>query len=155
MKIKTYVITLSKRFPSYHPRKGQNTDFGPKVYHLDKRHTIRGNYAFWKPRIDAINRGEAILSVREWIDKPYYSKQTELAVFGKGEVGIQPLDLFVDRLGKTKGIGAWIKEDEFERRNIDACELVKNDGLSMQDFFDWFRKPIDNPCIIHFTDLRY
>lgn len=153
--MKTYVLTISRKFPSYHPRKGQTTDFGFNIFHLIKKHTIRGNYEFWKKRIDQVNNGKAKLSVREWTGIPYYSKQSELFNYGKGEVGIQPLDLFVDTLGKTKGIGAWIKEDEFERRNINAGELIKNDGLTMQDFFDWFRKPIKNPCIIHFTDLRY
>jgi hypothetical protein len=153
MKIKTYVITLSKRFPSYHPRKGQPTEFGPKVYHLDKRHTIRGNYAFWKPRIDSINRGEAILSVREWIDKPYYSKQKELAVFGAGEVGIQKCDVKIATVLDSQC--AAIKVNGIDC-SIERCkEIAKNDGLSQKDFINWFKKPIVDGGIIHFTDLRY
>lgn len=153
--LKIYVITISKNFPCYHPKKGIATEFRYKIERKDKKHTVRGNYALWKKRIDEVNAGLAILSVREWTGKPYYSTQTTLFTYGAGEVGIQPLDLFIDLIGKNKAIGAWVKIDEFERRLIDTTELSKNDGLLIQDFYDWFNKPLIDPCIIHFTDLRY
>lgn len=152
--IKTFVITISRKFPSYHPLKGQFTNFNSGIVSGKKKHTIRGNYEFWKKRIDLINAGLARLSVREWIDKPYFSKQVELFNYGAGEVGIQQINLFIDTLGNNKGLGAWVAVDQ-EYKPIDVKQLIKNDGLEIQDFYDWFKKPLQNPCIIHFTDLRY
>lgn len=153
--MKTYVITISKVFPSYHPKKGIATEFRYGIEIKRKKHTIRGNYAFWKKRIDEVNNGNAILCIREWTGKPYYSPQTTLFTFSKGEVGIQPLNITVGWFGKTKGILAYIPLEDFETRLIDVKQLVANDGLDLQDFYDWFNKPLENPCIIHFSDLRY
>lgn len=75
MKLKTYVITISKKFPGYHPRKGDPTYFSSGIVSRRKKHTIRGNYALWKKRFDEIAAGRAKLSLREWIGKPYCSKQ--------------------------------------------------------------------------------
>lgn len=156
-KIKTYIITLSRFFPVTHPRKGEPTDFIDNFIKRKKKHTIRGNYALWKKRIDEINAGNAVLHVKYWIGRPYHKPgQAIIQILEKGEVGIQPIILFIDRLGNNKGIGAWVKtDDQFEAKNINAGDLIKNDGLSMQDFYDWFHKPIEDPCVIHFTDLRY
>jgi len=155
LKIKTYVITISKKFPSHHPRKGEPTNFYPQIIDDIKLHTIRGNYKFWKKRIDEVNAGLAMLSLREWSGKPYCSSQTELACFFRGEVGIQPINLTVGWFGKTRGILAYVKLDDFETRLIDVKELVKNDGLSLENFYGWFNKPLNDPAIIHFTNFRY
>lgn len=40
--MKTYVITLSEKFPTTHPRKGQETEFGRSFLNGKKIHTIRG-----------------------------------------------------------------------------------------------------------------
>jgi hypothetical protein len=153
--MKTFVITISKTFPVYHPRKGEPTNFAMNYIKKIKKHTIRGNYAFWKKRIDQVNEGVAKLEIRQWSGKPYASKQVTLDILLKGEVDVQPLSLTVGWFGKTKGILAHVLLDDFETRLIDVKELVKNDGLDLQDFYDWFNKPLENPCVIHFTDLRY
>ena len=65
--MKTYVITLSKRFPTGHNRAGEPTHFWEKfikgrdnyscIYRdfwettIPKIHTIRANYPLWKKRI--------------------------------------------------------------------------------------------------------
>lgn len=59
-KIKTYVLTLSKFFPSTHIRKGEPTSFRDAfnagqvfnrgsacLYRHPKKHTIRSNYPLW------------------------------------------------------------------------------------------------------------
>lgn len=153
--MKTYIITLSKTFPVYHPRKGELTNFKEQFLSKVKKHTVRGNYELWKKRIDEVNEGIAKLEVRQWSSKPYASKQELVDTLLKGQVGIQPINLTIDWFGKTKGILAYVKLEDFETRLIDVKELVENDGLSLQDFFDWFNKPLENPCVIHFTDLRY
>lgn len=153
--MKTYVITLSKTFPIYHPRKGEPTNFALHYIKKIKKHTVRGNYEFWKKRIDEVNAGNAKLELRQWSGKPYASKQVTLDILFKGEVGIQEIGLAVNWFGKTRGIHSYVRLEDFESRLIDARELIKNDGLDIEDFYNWFNKPLENPCIIHFTDLRY
>ena len=89
-KIKTYVITVSEFFPKTHNKSGLPTGFIDKIGSKIKKHTIRGNYELWKKRIDEIQKGNAVLSVRYWTGKPYNSKQKEVYVFGKDSgIGIQ------------------------------------------------------------------
>ena len=108
--MKTYVITLSKRFPTGHNRAGEPTHFWEKfikgrdnyscIYRdfwettIPKIHTIRANYPLWKKRIAEVERGEACLSIRQWTGKPYRSKQVEIARLTKEDgVGIQRLGI--------------------------------------------------------------
>lgn len=46
--MKTYVITLSKKFMKGHPKEGNPTNFINRFISHDKIHTIRANYALWK-----------------------------------------------------------------------------------------------------------
>lgn len=153
--MKTYVITLSERFPAYHPRRGEDTLFAKHLYYsthcdleLKKLHTIRGNYKFWKKRVDEINAGRGVLSVRQWMGKPYFSKQFELMQYDK--IGIQKCNVeFYNSFG-------FITIDKHLRYDgITVLSVCLNDGLSTQDFAAWFKKPIIDGCILHFSDLRY
>lgn len=154
--MKTYVITLSKKFPGYHHRKGDQTYFESGIVMKRKKHTIRGNYAYWKKRIDAINRGEAILSVRQWIDKPYKQPgQIEIYVLKAGEVGIQKCNV---EILKDPEAGEYASIDINKMPlfpNWSWQNVAQNDGLSPDDFIAWFKEPIIDGCIIHFTDLTY
>ena len=141
--MKTYVLMISKYFPATHNRKGEETDFSQKLFDNAKKHTIRANYDLWKYRIDQINQGKAILSVRQWEGKPYRSKQVEL--FTQSKVGIQKLEWTV--------LGWFI--DDFDS-DVTNKILAKNDGLSLQDFADWFKKyPKEPMAIIQLSKLRY
>ena len=71
--MKTYVLTVSQKFPKYHQRAGDDTNFSHLI--LDaimtknlfvKRHTVRQNYDLWANRFEKINKGEAQLSIRQW-----------------------------------------------------------------------------------------
>lgn len=148
--MKTYVITISKVFPCYHPKKGEKTGFVVKMINKEKKHTIRGNYQFWKKRIDEVNAGNAILSVRQWLGKPYYSNQHQLFKYCKGEVGIQKCSV-----GIINGNEPFIHVNDVHVAWETMNAIIANDGLEKQDFCDWFKKPIKDGCIIHFTDLRY
>ena len=170
---KTYVLTVSRNFPTTHPRKGEKTEFVLKIQNGlgitckncrevsrfdgdccgylpgqkgEKLHTIRANYDFWKKRIDEVNEGKAILSLRYWTGKPYCSKQEEFA-----------------RLDKDSGIGVQKLEDPtnfvfapIDGKTINWDEVAKNDGLSFNDFCEWFKVRKNSPmAIIHFTNFRY
>src|SRR5690606_32189634 len=117
-----------------------------KIISEEKKHTIRGNYELWKNRIDKINAGKAVLSIREWTGIPYRSPQRELAILRK--VGLQKLDM--------TSLGWFIDDCDSD---VSTPKLAKNDGLSYLDFCDWFRGKItidmEPMAIIHFTDFRY
>lgn len=172
--MKTYVITLSKQFPVGHIRTGEPTFFKerftfgqqcqfcpPEYRDMDcpecdeclrncepvKIHTIRANYPLWAKRIAEVERGEACLSIRQWTDKPYRSKQVEIARLTKDDgVGIQKVELTND-----------LSECIIGRRHYNYVDIAKNDGLHPADWLDWFREyNLTRPmAIIHFTSFRY
>lgn len=143
--MKTHVLTVSRVFPVTHPKKGLATGFPENILNKTKIHTIRGNYPFWEKRINEINEGKAVLSVRVWTGKPYQSPQKEIA-----------------RFDKNSGIGiGMIRESsniicaEIGIKTIDWVEIAKNDGLSFDDFCQWFDGAKGEMAIIHFTSFRY
>lgn len=141
---KTYVLTISEYFPKGHLRESENTFFPEKIAKQEKIHTIRGNYELWAKRAEKINKGEAILSVRVWIGKPYNSKQQEVLQFDK--IGVEKLN--------REPIGWFINDLD---NDVSTKELAKNDGLSFEDFKSWFKGQdfSEDKAIIHFTDFRY
>ncbi len=146
--MKIFVLTVSQTFPKTHPKAGVDTGFVGNVSKLftpenSKIHTIRGDTELWSKRANEINEGKAVLSIRYWSGKPYYSKQIEICRLEK--IGVQKLD-------HSNFIHAPI-----EGKTINWGEIAKNDGLSFEDFVNWFNgsdksKPM---VIIHFTAFRY
>ena len=174
-KVKTYVLTVSRLFPTTHKRKAEPTYFPEKIitgrimagfleqhfnrhglnfeiYHSSKLHTIRSNYPLWEKRIKEVQEGKAVLSLRYWSGRPYSSKQVEFAVLDKDSgCGIQDL-IFLNRNILDPIIA--INSDCLE---LDINDLYENDGLSFNDFKEWFKKyDLSKPmAIIHFTRFRY
>lgn len=170
--MKTYVITLSKTFPEKHPRKGEPTNFNDQLLNAVwrshnmsvgfpqfgmKLHTIRANYDLWSNRFKQIEAGKAVLSVRYWTGKPYHSKQMEICKLTKEDgIGVQKLEL---KLASYLPFYIEVDRIDEDRRKdvIHVGLLAHNDGLSLNDWNDWFRnydlsKPL---AIIHFTPFRY
>jgi hypothetical protein len=151
--MKTYVIILSKHFLANHKRAGEETHFKEKFLNGAKLHTIRANYPLWERRIKEVQAGNAVLSVRQWTGKPYRSKQVEIArLTAKDGVGIQKLSFDKDKDGVSS-----FKFFDIDGRCFDRKTLANNDGLSLEDWEEWFRgydlsKPL---AIIHFTKFRY
>ncbi|ULB35647.1 hypothetical protein [Proteiniphilum propionicum] len=165
--MKTYVLTVSRTFPSTHNRKGEQTYFIEKIGRAlgkgkvevyeefgqdisPKLHTIRANYPLWKKRFKEIEKGKACLSLRYWSGKPYKSKQIEFARLTKEDgIGLQIVDLRDDAgVEHLASIRDCFKADD---------RIAKNDGLIFDDFKEWFKgydlnKPM---AIIHFTKFRY
>ena len=160
-KIKTYNIMLSKVFPVTHKRAGEPTLFSrkvraakyPTVYpdEVPKLHTIRANCPLWEKRIAEVQAGNAEICLRQWTGKPYRSKTVEIMRLTADDgVGLQKLRFTVDvdcsRVALIDGISL-----------PSLRVLANNDGLSLDDWNDWFRgydgsKPM---AIIHFTSFRY
>lgn len=151
--MKTYVITVSRTFPATHRMAGEPTGFETAIFEGTKIHTIRANYEYWKKRIEAVQNGEAIISIRVWSGKPYASPQVELKRFSKEDgVGIQKLMFHSNGLWTRSSID---NGDQIEKVSIK--KLSENDGLEFVDFLNWFEKyDISQPlAIIHFTSFRY
>ena len=117
-----------------------------------KIHTIRANYRLWAKRIADVQRGEAVLSVRQWSGRPYMSKQTTIATLtAEDGVGLQQLtDIDTNAYCFYPCV-------RIDKRDIDKVLVAKNDGLSLDDWREWFKKydhtkPL---AIIHFTKFRY
>ncbi|MDN3203222.1 hypothetical protein [Algoriphagus sediminis] len=146
--MKTFVLTVSKQFPKTHEKAGKSTGFVENISRLftngsEKIHTIRSNYELWQKRAKEINEGKAILSIRYWSEMPYRSKQVEICRLER--VGVEKLE----------------QPDNFvfapiEGKKIDWEVLANNDGLSFEDFCEWFKSGQKEPmAVIHFTDFRY
>lgn len=180
--MKTYVITLSRHFLANHKRAGEETHFKEKFLlgqgcpacdkpqdlsgvnisdcngcinacFLPKSHTIRANYPLWEKRIKEIQEGRAVLSIRQWHGKPYRSKQVEIArLTADNGIGIQKLSFDKDKDGVPS-----LRYFNINGKYIDREILANKDGLSKEDWQEWFRgydlsKPM---AVIHFTKFRY
>lgn len=119
-----------------------------------KLHTIRANYDLWARRFEKIEAGKAVLSVREWVGRPYGkgSLQREIAELTREDgIGIQRLDFPHASLSD-------VSVDFGKARFYYPSEsLAHNDGLSFQDWLGWFKGyNLSQPmAIIHFTHFRY
>ncbi|MCM1075971.1 MAG: hypothetical protein NC548_45595 [Lachnospiraceae bacterium] len=153
---KKILITLSRVFPQTHSRRGEPTGFGDKLIAGTKIHTIRRNYDLWAINAEKMQKGNGKyrLSIRQWSDKPYRSKQEEICFT---DVPIRVEKIHIEYNCKTDEITAQVSGQD-----IDPVLLAKNDGLSLDDFKDWFvgenRRKSDytfNGVVIHFTRFRY
>ncbi len=149
-KIKTYVLIVSRTFPRFHPNEGECTRFVTQIKAGVKKHTIRLNSDYWQQRIDEVNAGNAMLSLRHWDGKPYRSKQVEFAQLKQGEVGYERVKLSMRLEQITAKINGWF---------FPFDGIPENDGLTEDQFKHWFFPQLPNidreGIIIHFTDFRY
>lgn len=163
-KITTYVLMLSDRFPVGHISAGLETGFEPKVMaaknnmpcYRKKIHAVLANYDLWKKRFEKINAGQAVLSIRQWVGKPYGkgSSQKELWRLTKDDgIGLQKFVLDIE-VGEYVGT---IKIDDEKFSDSTILEIATNDGLSPDDWAFWFPDyKYGTPlAIIHFTSFRY
>jgi len=172
--MKTFVLTVSTVFPKIHKRAGEDTEFLEKLscslfcpgecsicdinrHEFLKIHTIRANYDLWAKRIEQVQKGEAIISIRYWSGKPYNSPQIKIHELDKDSgIGVQAIVFPDNSLFNSTICGPdFPKSTWYKGANI--SELSKNDGLSIEDFREWFKsynlsKPM---AIIHFTSFRY
>lgn len=181
--MKTYVLIVSRTYPKGHKKEEEHTYFVNKIMYtfykfkgseglfftaksfekcfpdyLYKLHTCRRNYEYWAKIIKEIQDGKAILSLRYWENPKGRSvkgnKQIEFAQLDKDSgIGVQKLEF------SASGLIGMIKIDNTfpEIGSYSIYDLAKNDGLSIEDFKDWFKNyDLSEPLIlIHFTNFRY
>lgn len=154
--MKKCIAILARQFPTTHSRRGEATGFKNRLFSGKKIHTIRGNYPLWKKYAEKINRGDFILSVREWSGKPYRSPQ--LVIMECNRIYVQPIEIFYH--ADDMMITAKIDGRKFSFR--ECYEIAKNDGFSStDDFIEWIFGKFPNKhktffgCIVHFTNFKY
>ena len=142
---KQVVLMIAKNFLAYHKKAGQSTEFEAKIKDKEKVHTIRPNYEKWKEKIEEVKSGKAELVLKQWEGRPYHSTPNKLFVFdAKDEVEVSKL---------TKTADGFFVNDTIK---VEPEDLAKNDGLSLQDFEDWFKVfPNEPMAILHFNSFRY
>lgn len=148
---KKVILTLCKVFPVTHSRAGEKTGFEQKLKNGIKKHTIRYNAKdVWDKRYNDISKSKKYLSVREWTGRPYNSEQREFARYDK--IGLQKIIMTYSSTDEVPQ--CWV-----DGKHVSAYDLAKNDGLSVEDFTEWFfgcnKGNVFDGVIIHFTDFRY
>lgn len=127
---KKVVVTLCRVFQVTHSLAGKPTEFEGKLKEHKKIHTIRYNKnGVWDKRYKDIASGKKYLSVREWTGRPYNSEQREFARYEK--IGLQHITM-------TYGSDDTIPKVWVDNKKVSINEVAKNDGLSVEDFVEWF-----------------
>jgi hypothetical protein len=103
-------------FPVKHPKAGQPTYFRDSIISGRKIHTIRNH-------IHRFQQGEHFMPVA-WVGMPYKSKTVQL---------LEPIEVL--ETYEFEKVGYNIKVND---TSINPETIAANDGLNLQDFFDWF-----------------
>ena len=89
--------------------------------------------------------GKAELVLKQWEGRPYHSTPNKLSIYDDKD------DVDVSKLTKTAD-GFFVNDTI----KVEPEILAKNDGLSLQDFEDWFKVfPTEPMAIIHLNSFRY
>lgn len=163
------VILFSRKFPKGHPNQGEPTYFVEKLWEStglpDKEYSfnfpdeylnyIRLEFDVIWPKSHTVRSGHRWkagdkFSPRVWQDKPYRSKQLIIAP----DIEIKKVwDVMIYETMEVYINGKFFCT--FGSENADA--LAKNDGLSHNDFRDWFIKslPFDGQIICWNESINY
>lgn len=155
-KLKTYVLMLAHSFPVHHYQKGESTQFYGKALAGTKIHTVRINAKNWAYKIDEVNAGRAIISVRQWSGKPYEKGSDQIELFQMHKCGYELIE-------KSDTMGIYVVNNFPSYQFVEYQEgfgiglIPRNDGLTVDEFNSWFAKTDTREylIIIHFTDFRY
>jgi hypothetical protein len=136
---------VAKVFPADHPRAGEPTHFKEQILDGVKIHTIRKNFNYWNYRIEKVQSGQAVISLRQWEGRPYHSNQVEFKQLT--EASIQKFRMGISKIFIDNKLA-----------DVSNEIIARNDGLDLSNFYHWFKvgkQTITDAGIIHFTDFRY
>lgn len=168
------VITFSRVFPAYHPRKGEPTFFLEKIwsslnecyfdqigdldvsteYFDPKHHTIRDNYRFkagdyFSPRIWGTD-----INPKSGRSGPYQSKQIIIAP----DIKIEKTWRFEIKNNSEIYIdGKFFYQNHISEWHENIELLAKNDGLTAGELFHWLKypQPFDGQIICWEPNINY
>ena len=151
------VITFSTVFPSYHPRKGEPTYFVEKLITSLVVNEVKGYYTTTLKdcrdkgilkisNLDDWQKGHTIraghrwkvgdwFSPRVWSGKPY---QTPMIIIGP-DIQIKKIFNFQLRWVPEANMNMYGFINDQLIDNPTALRLAHNDGLTLEDFEDWFK----------------
>jgi len=160
------VITFSRVFPAYHPRKGDPTYFVEKLnkslpfkeYGIIFSDLIHNDIPFFDieyfktcdPKHHTIRAGNRWkvgdkFSPRVWSGKPYASKQMVIAP-----------DIEIKSIWNISILGLTIWVNGKVINSLEYSELAKNDGLTSADLKAWFNKiPFEGQIICWNENIKY
>lgn len=146
---KKTILMMSNYYPNRHSKAGQETMFVDKIAYSEKLHTIRGNYDRWAKIEDKVNRGEMVISIRVWTDKPFRSKMAE--VMRLNRCSVQHLKGRI-----VRGMPVCTVDEQ----SVPSELLAANDGLELSDWTEWIFGSTEegteiDMAIIQLTDFRY
>ena len=161
--MKTHVLIVSRNFTKSHKKAGRQTWFFENIINGSKMHTIRADEkGLCEKRIKDVQDGKAILSIRYWTGKPYFSKQREVTkLTSNDDIGIQKVRFLLDDINnpaiQRPELQTEKAKEVFELLFGGVDVLAANDGLSVDDFKEWFKNyDLSKPMtVIHFTNFRY
>jgi hypothetical protein len=165
------VLTFSRAFPSYHPRKGEPTYFVEKI---TQSRILLGNipcdipdeifstemYHICEPKYHTIRAGNRWkvgdqFSPRVWSGKPYNSKQIiivpDIEVKKVWDIVVEK-DCFQLESG-VKVVTKIIIDGKHITSNYEPLSM--NDGLSLDDLCNWFNKPFKGQIICWNENINY
>jgi len=163
------VITFSRVYPAYHPRKGQQTDFVGKIWEgiylqypewlgdhyeeLKPLYSYIGLHGILPPKHHIIRAGHRWkvgdkFSPRVWSGKPYQSKQIIIAP----DIEVKKVWDFEVYFEKTLQQKQVLK---LKSGKANIPEIATNDGLNLIDFLHWFNKPFTGQIICWNENINY
>ncbi|MDQ6477814.1 hypothetical protein [Dyadobacter sp. LHD-138] len=160
----TKVLTYSRTFPAFHPKKGQPTHFVEKLIEgflelgdieITDDQLNLCDFSVMRPdvwskytTIRAGNNWKAgdMFSPRVWSGKPYNSPQIIIAP----DIRIEKVwDVEVD-----EDLCLWIVGGDEQDEGI-LEKVARNDGLELQDLLSWFNKPMSGQIICWNKNIEY
>lgn len=182
--MKTYVITLSKQFPTGHIRAGEPTNFKEQMHNAvlaEAGLSACDCCAYATRNCDTCgHKVENFRKKRHTIRDNYPLWAKRIAEVERGEACLsirqwtgapyRSKQVEIVRLAKEDGVGVqkleftygqvifpFVEQTTQKDGYIDLADLAANDGLSEKDFCDWFDPyNLAQPmAIIHFTPFRY
>jgi hypothetical protein len=176
------VVTLSRQFPSYHPKAGQPTYFVENVWASLYRKVLLGigrpiglekeydSFVSTEPfsfvdkeplrakrhtiRIGRRWKDGDMASIRVWSGKPYNSPQIKVCE----DVKVRVVNIVIDYDNKWVDIISPFVFFSLSINDVVCIKVAANDGLSVQDLLDWFqvgkKKGVVEAQIIIWGDVK-
>jgi len=164
MRAMSRVITFSRTFPAYHPRKGEPTYFVEKIWNAIESNSFAISYekiCVWNPELNpdilwpfwkSIQLGyssmeqkhHTIRSGNRWkVGDKFSPRVWSGKPYSSKQIIIAP-DIEIKKVWEFEISGSEIRIDDniYDGMNMDILEkLAKNDGLSWTDLLCWFEYP--------------
>jgi hypothetical protein len=159
-------MPFSRVFPSHHPRRGEPTYFVEKIWtslnitvsykmicDLNEGLPVEILWSFWQSiRQDYLNpKHHTIRAGNRWKGGDKFSPVVWALPGGRFTKGNKQIIIAPDievkngwevRIDLTDQYESmYLVNDNGDQEDIDYCIVAKNDGLTDQDFYDWFDTP--------------